>query len=141
MLSNKLLILVLVVIAFCSGCQSKLQTEDFEHFRVSILYVQASFAEEEQYLSAARHTTTVPKAVFQSIRDLRRLALKEANKIDPKALARLDSNMPMHFQKQYVKGLQQWNEGITTEDFALANRGLQLLNEWGEYYIRVLEST
>lgn len=132
-------ILAIAALALALGCESEQSPEDFEHLRASVLYVQASFAEEEPYTGTGRLTGTMPEDVFESIVELRRLALEEAEQIDPQALARMDSNMPRHFEAQYLRGLRQWNEGIEREDYALANRGMLLLNDWGAYYTRVLE--
>lgn len=128
------------LLAFSPGCQEQTSAEDFEHLRASILYVQASFEEEEQHRDARASIGTIPKDSFDSIVALRRLALQEAEKIDPSALARMDSEMPEHFKMQYLRGLRQWNDGVTTEDYALANRGLLLINDWGRYYQGVVES-
>jgi hypothetical protein len=133
----------LLIVAFLLlgvGCQEQVSTEDFEHLRASIMYVQASFEEEEQHRDTSAPIGTMPEESFQSIVELRRLALEEAEQIDPEALAKMDSDMPQRFKTQYLRGLQQWNDGVKTEDYALANRGLLLLNDWGRYYQGVLES-
>jgi hypothetical protein len=140
--SKKLIaaIVSIALLTFGQGCQEQISTEDFEHLRASILYVQASFEEEEKHREAGVLIGTMPEESFQSIVELRRLALEEAEKIDPGALAKMDSNMPERFNTMYLRGLRQWNDGIQTKDYAQANRGLLLLNDWGAYYQGVLES-
>ena len=141
-LLNKLTaaMMAIALLALGPGCQEEISTEDFEYLRASIMYVQASFEEEKQHREAGASIGTMPEESFQSIVELRRLALEQAEQIDPETLAKMDSDMPERFREQYLRGLRQWNNGVKTENYALANRGLLLINDWGRYYQDVLES-
>jgi hypothetical protein len=140
----KSLFILLVICLFCGGCnkkmKSKVSEKDLDHLRASITYIQESFKKEESFSKNNKFEGVMKDDVFKSIVKLRKLALEEAEKIEPESLAIFDRGMPAQFKNSYLLGLKQWNEGIEKEDYDLANKGLFLINDWGAYYTRVLRS-
>ena len=126
-----------IVFAICfslSGCGSQSSREDMEHLSASIRHIQVSFAKESEYSGDGTVGINMPKETYETVLTLRRMALEEARKVNPKSLSQVDSEMPSAFSSYYLRGLELWNSGIEDGDFLKANRGMMLINSWGDYY-------
>ena len=77
---------------------------------------------------------TISKEDFAKIAGLRRLALDEAEEIEPSALARLHEDMPKHFLEEYLPSLRIWVEGYDEDDYTKYNQAMPLTNAWGDWY-------
>lgn len=121
---------ILLAILTASGCSSKDEKSDLDRFRDSINYIQSSIALEPS--GTPLGSMTIKQ--FDKIAKFRRLALFEAEAIDPRALARIHDDMPDHFTSEYLPGLRLWLEGYDTDDMSKINQARPLTNAWGDWY-------
>lgn len=127
---SPLRVVVLVACVAAISCSRQASEESLNHFRDSILYVQQAIALEP----SGTPLGTIGHDELEQIVRLKRLALEEAEAVEPKSLRVLHPEMPEHFEDRYLRGLRQHIEGYDSGDISLMNRGTLLINEWGNWY-------